>query len=103
MLLRDVVAGDLHAHVAMRCDPAMMAEPGGPQDPSSMSTKVGSDVVDVLLERAWVSMIVPDATAVAAVAGGVALWRHEHEGSEVSEIGWTVLPEHQGRGLARPH
>jgi RimJ/RimL family protein N-acetyltransferase len=100
MLLRDVVTGDLQAYVAMRCDPAMMGELGGPQDPSSMCTKVGSDVVDVLLDRAWVSMIVPDATAVPAVAGGVALWRHEHEGSAISEIGWMVLPEYQGRGLA---
>lgn len=100
MLLRDVAAGDLPAYVAMRCDPVMMAGLGGPQDPASMPAKVGADVVDVLLDRAWVSMIVPDPRDVSVVAGGVVLWRHEHPGGDISEIGWMVLPGFQGRGLA---
>lgn len=99
-MLRDVTSGDLQAYLAMRCDPAMMAGLGGPQDPGSMPAKVGADVVDVLLDRAWVAMIVPDAGDAASVAGGVALWRHDHQGSEISEIGWMVLPGYQGSGLA---
>jgi RimJ/RimL family protein N-acetyltransferase len=35
------------------------------------------------------------------VAGSVALWSHEDDGGALSEIGWMVLPEFQGRGLAK--
>jgi RimJ/RimL family protein N-acetyltransferase len=33
-------------------------------------------------------------------AGSVALWSHEDSGTVMSEIGWMVLPEFQGRGIA---
>ena len=33
-------------------------------------------------------------------AGTVSLWDHEWQGETIDEIGWMVLPEHQGRGLA---
>jgi len=32
--------------------------------------------------------------------GSVVLWRSEWEGSQISEAGWMILPEHQGRGHA---
>ncbi len=36
------------------------------------------------------------------VAGSVALWSHDEDGgAPVTEIGWMVLPEFQGRGLAK--
>ena len=28
------------------------------------------------------------------------LWSSEHEGEPISEAGWMILPEHQGRGHA---
>jgi RimJ/RimL family protein N-acetyltransferase len=31
----------------------------------------------------------------------VALWSHETDGEWLSEIGWMVLPEFQGRGLGK--
>jgi RimJ/RimL family protein N-acetyltransferase len=35
------------------------------------------------------------------VAGSVALWSHdEDDGEPITEIGWMVLPEFQGRGHA---
>ena len=33
-------------------------------------------------------------------AGVVAIWSHPEGGEPISEIGWMVLPEFQGRGLA---
>ncbi len=36
------------------------------------------------------------------MAGSVALWSHAGEGGEpISEIGWMVLPEFQGRGIGK--
>ena len=46
-------------------------------------------------------MIVPDEAAPDVVAGNVALWSHDQDGgAPVTEIGWMVLPEFQGRGIA---
>jgi RimJ/RimL family protein N-acetyltransferase len=38
----------------------------------------------------------PDGMAV----GSVSFWNREWKGEEVYEIGWGVLPEYQGRGIA---
>jgi len=99
LLLRDVQLGDVDAYVRMRCDPVMMAELGGPLLREGMPTKVRQDVESVAAGTAWVKMIVPDGTG--TVAGTVALWSHEEDGATISEIGWMVLPEHQGRGYAK--
>lgn len=100
MRLRDVRIGDVDAYVRMRCDPAMMAGLGGPRRPEDMPEKVRTDVASVAGGSAWIKMIVPD-DAPDAVAGTVTLWSHEADVGELSEIGWMVLPEFQGRGLAK--
>ncbi len=101
MWLRNVEAGDVEAYVRMRCDPVMMAELGGPLPSSGMAEKVARDVEDVAADISWIKMIVPDQARPYEVAGTVAIWAHESDGGLVSEIGWMVLPEFQGRGLAK--
>lgn len=102
MLLRDVEPGDVDAYVRMRCDPAMMAELGGPLPRDGIEAKVETDVRMTRADDYWVSMIVPDAAAPEVVAGSVTLWSHEDgEDVELSEIGWMVLPEFQGQGYAK--
>ena len=99
--LRDVRPGDLEVYLRLRTDPRMMAELGGPQDPAEMAAKVARDVEEVAHDRSWVLMILPDDADPALVAGTVNLWsRADGEAGTRSEIGWMVLPEHQGRGLA---
>lgn len=34
-------------------------------------------------------------------AGGIGFWQVEHDGAPAYETGWSVLPEHQGQGVAR--
>jgi GNAT superfamily N-acetyltransferase len=47
-------------------------------------------------------MIIPDEAAPEVVAGKVVLWSHGEGGGEaMSEIGWMVPPEFQGRGLGK--
>ena len=101
MRLRNVELGDLDAYVRMRCDPQMMAELGGPLPREGIDAKVQRDVDDTDAGRAWVLMIVPDEADLSAVAGTVALWSHESDGGPITEIGWMVLPEFQGRGLGK--
>ncbi|CNF49100.1 Acetyltransferase (GNAT) family [Mycobacterium tuberculosis] len=100
MRLRDVGPGDLDAYVRMRCDPVMMAELGGPLPREGMAAKVARDVADAAAGRAWIKMIVP-AGDPAAVAGTVSLWSNAKDGATFSEIGWMVLPEWQGRRVAK--
>jgi len=101
MLLRDVELDDVEAYVRMRCDPAMMAELGGPLKPEEMPAKVERDVASVADGSSWIKMIVVDETRPEDVAGTVTLWSHEEGRERISEIGWMVLPEFQGRGLAK--
>jgi RimJ/RimL family protein N-acetyltransferase len=85
----------------MRCDPVMMADLGGPQDREWIPEKVRRDIRLVEEEGAWIKMIVPDESRPELVAGSVTLWSHEEDGARISETGWMVLPEFQGRGIAR--
>jgi len=96
--LRDVELGDVDAYVRMRCDPVMTAELGGPLPREGIEAKVARDVREAAADTAWIKMIIPDEAAPAAVAGSVALWSHE-DGEHISEIGWMVLPQFQGRGI----
>jgi RimJ/RimL family protein N-acetyltransferase len=100
--LRDVEIGDLDIYVRLRCDPATMAELGGPLPREGIEEKVRRDAREAAADIAWIKMIIADESVPERVAGTVTLWSHEPEaGSPISEIGWMVLPEFQGRGLAK--
>ncbi|MFF4581547.1 GNAT family N-acetyltransferase [Streptomyces sp. NPDC001389] len=101
MLLRNVTPDDIDAYVRMRCDPVMMADLGGPQPPEDMPAKVRRDAEQAASDLAWIKMIVPDPATPDVVAGTVTLWSHDTADGPASEIGWMVLPEHQGRGLGK--
>jgi RimJ/RimL family protein N-acetyltransferase len=101
MRLRDVELGDVDAYVRMRCDPVMMADLGGPLPREGMEDKVARDVRAAAAGTDWIKMIVPDEAVPAAVAGNVVMWSHDEDGEPMSEIGWMVLPEFQGRGLGK--
>jgi RimJ/RimL family protein N-acetyltransferase len=103
MRLRDVQLDDVDVYVRMRCDPVMMAELGGPLPREGIEDKVRRDVDDVTAGRAWICMILADDDT-AAVAGNVVLWSHDESPAgdpPMSEIGWMVLPEFQGRGIGK--
>jgi RimJ/RimL family protein N-acetyltransferase len=98
MRLRDVTPGDLALYERLRCDPEMMAELGGPLPRSGVPDKLRRDVAAVERDEYWVSVIESD---VGEAMGSVVLWQHEPDGETISEIGWMVLPEFQGRGLGK--
>lgn len=75
-----------------------------------MADKVRRDVRQASADSQWIKMIIPGSEppsaaptvmAGTAVAGTVALWTHDTDGEPISEIGWMVLREYQGRGLAK--
>jgi RimJ/RimL family protein N-acetyltransferase len=94
--LRPLTHEDRRLYERIYTDPRMWAELGGVLE-QDMAAKLERDISAVEADRHWVLVIVTeDGTA----AGTVALWDHEWEGEAIDEIGWMVLPEHQGRGLA---
>lgn len=101
MRLRDVSPHDVGAYVAMRCDPVMMADLGGPQPREEMAAKVRRDAEQAAADLAWYKMIVPDPATPEVVAGTVTLWSHTTDDGPISEIGWMVLPQFQGQGLGK--
>ena len=101
MVLRDVTPDDVDAYLRMRCDPLMMKDLGGPLPSEGIADKVRRDAEEAAAGTSWIRMIVPDPGAPEVVAGNVCIWAHGEGGEEVSEIGWMVLPEFQGRGLGK--
>jgi RimJ/RimL family protein N-acetyltransferase len=94
--LRPLTLDDRAFYERIYTDPRMWAELGGVVE-QDMTAKLERDVASVEADRYWVLVIViGDGVA----AGTVSLWDHEWQGETIDEIGWMVLPEHQGRGLA---
>ena len=94
--LRPLTFGDLEFYERIYTDPRMWAELGGVVE-QDMTAKLERDVASVETDRHWVLVIV---IGDGVTAGTVSLWDHEWQRDTIDEIGWMVLPEHQGRGLA---
>ena len=72
-------------------DPAMMEHLGGPETPEKIAERQARyeqlpDCFKIVFEGEG--------------AGWVGFWEREHRGETVYEMGWSVLPAFQGRGIA---
>jgi RimJ/RimL family protein N-acetyltransferase len=94
--LRPLTRDDARVYERIYTDERMWAELGGVVQ-QDMAAKLERDVASVEADQHWVLVIVTDD---GAAAGTVSLWDHDWEGETINEIGWMVLPEYQGRGLA---
>jgi RimJ/RimL family protein N-acetyltransferase len=91
ILLERWTEDDLPLVQALVGDPVMMEHLGGPEAP------------DKIVERHRRYVDAPDAYKIVldgVGAGWVGFWEHEWQGEQIYEIGWAVLPAHQGRGVA---
>jgi len=79
---------------ALELDPEMMRELGGPADPEGL-LKVHRRRVE---DETWYFVIVPEGSA--APAGAIGIWDSTFNGEPIHEVGWMVLQEFHGRGIA---
>ena len=97
--LRDITMDDLPMYRRSLTEPVMLTHLGGSSPQQDLSEKLRNIVDDVQKGTVWFSVIVPD-TDPGVGAGSVCIWDHEWNGETITEMGWMVLPEYQGRGLA---
>jgi RimJ/RimL family protein N-acetyltransferase len=98
--IRPVVEGDLEAYLRLRCDPGLMAGLGGPLPEEAVRRSLQREIEQSHEGRAAVVMIEVLDGGRWIPAGNVSLVQVDNERYGMAEIGWMVLPEFQGRGLA---
>jgi RimJ/RimL family protein N-acetyltransferase len=86
--------GDLPLLERLLGDPKMTEHLGGPESPE----KIADRHARYLKAESGLFKIVDEATGEAV--GWVGYWSRTWRDEEVYEIGWSVLPEFQGRGIA---
>jgi RimJ/RimL family protein N-acetyltransferase len=87
--------GDLALLERLLGDPRMMEHLGGPETPKKIAER------QARYERmeSGTYKVIDEATG--AAFGWVGFWEREWRDEQVYEIGWSVVPEFQGRGIAR--
>jgi RimJ/RimL family protein N-acetyltransferase len=82
---------------ALELDPEVMKELGGPADPGGL-LRAHRRRVETVAAGDWWFVIVPDESG--PPAGTIGVWESTVAGSTLHEVGWMVLPEFQGQGIA---
>jgi RimJ/RimL family protein N-acetyltransferase len=90
--------GDLPLLERLLGDPAMTVHLGGPESAEKLAERQGRYERMIDLSKGGMFKIVDEETG--EPAGSVGYWEREWRGEQVYEVGWSVLPEFQGRGVA---
>jgi RimJ/RimL family protein N-acetyltransferase len=98
MKLEMMTAEDVELRVRLQTDPQMMAELGGPRPREAIERAHAKSLAVAAEGRCWPLKIIPDGGSFPA--GGVDVFASSHDDETFYEIGWMILPEFQGRGLA---
>lgn len=97
MQLVPITAADEELTVRMECDPEMMRYIGGPRLEADVRAAHKRRLA--LMEKGDARMYKIVAENSDEVLGTIGLWRMEWKGPQSYEMGWFVLPEHQGKGV----
>ena len=98
MRLVPITTEDEDLAVRLECDPEMMRHIGGPR-PEADVRAAHKRRLD-LMEKGQAFMYKVVANDSREVLGTIGFWKIDWEGPQAYEMGWFVLPEHQGRGVA---
>jgi len=98
MRLLPITIDDEDLAVRLECDPEMMLHIGGPRQEANVRASHKHRLV--LMEKGEASMYKVVADNTDEVLGTIGIWRIDWKGPQTYEMGWFVLPEHQGKGVA---
>jgi RimJ/RimL family protein N-acetyltransferase len=98
MQLEMMTDEDLELRIRMETDPRMMVELGGPRPIDGIRRAHERALVLAAEGTCWPLKVIPDGSSTAA--GWIALFPSTHEGDDIFEMGWMIVPEFQNRGLA---
>ena len=87
---------DLAVHI--ECDPELMRHIGGPRPEADVRASHKRRLK--LMEQGDAHMYKILADDSEEVLGTVGIWKIDWKGPQTCEMGWFVLPEHQGKGIA---
>jgi RimJ/RimL family protein N-acetyltransferase len=86
---------DLQLLEKLMGDPEMTAYLGGPESPEKIAER------QTRYERSDSGMFRIADGATGEAVGSVGYWERTWHGEQIYEIGWSVIPAFQGRGIAR--
>ncbi len=95
MRLVDYTDADLDFSIAIETDPVVMAELGGPRPIEAIERVHPKRLITDPADGIWQKIV----TDGGEDAGQIGVWRSEHDGAELWEVGWMLLAEFHGRGL----
>ena len=98
MRLELMTEEDVELRIRMETDPGLMSELGGPRPKEDIERAHAKSLLLAAEGECWPMKIIPDGSKMPA--GNVDIFRSSHDGKDIYEIGWMILPEFQGRGLA---
>ena len=98
MRLVPITADDEDLTVRLEGDPEMMLHIGGPRPEADVRISHKRRLRLMEQGKAHMYKIVSDDSD--EVLGTIGIWKIDWEGLQAYEMGWFVLPEHQGKGVA---
>src|SRR3954469_5361319 len=98
MRLEMMTADDVELRVRQETDPRMMTELGGPRPREAIEQAHAKSLAMAAEGTCWPLKVIPEAAA--EPAGGGSIFESSHDAETIYEIGWMILPEFQGRGIA---
>lgn len=96
MRLVPLTADDEDLAVRLECDPVMMRYIGGPRPEADVRAAHKRRLALMAQGTAQMYKIVDDDE----VLGTIGIWQIDWAGPQAWEMGWFVLPAHQGNGVA---
>lgn len=98
MQLVPITAEDEDLTVRLECDPEMMRHIGGPRPEGEVRAAHRRRLA--LMEKGVAQMYKLAANDSGEALGMIGIWQIDWKGPQAYEMGWFVLPEHQGKGIA---
>ena len=98
MQLVPITAEDENLAVRLECDPEMMRHIGGPRPETDVRAAHKRRLALMEKGEAYMYKIVDEDSG--EVLGTIGVWKIDWAGLRTYEMGWFVLPENQGRGVA---